>query len=82
VPSDIEDLQAYVKNLRGSNILALEKTTTSQWLYTGLKDYEDKILICDPNRNKLLNEGAKTDSIDATKLAVLALCTLWLCGLW
>lgn len=71
VPSDIEDLQAYLKNLKGTKILAIEETTTSQWLYTELKEYVDKILICDPNRNKLLNEGPKTDKIDATKLVHL-----------
>jgi len=36
-----------------------------------LKDYADKIFICDPNRNKLLNEGPKTDKIDAAKLVQL-----------
>jgi len=71
VPSDIADLQAYLKNLRGTKMLAIEETTTSQWLYTELKDYVDRILICDPNRNKLLNEGPKTDKIDATKLVQL-----------
>ena len=71
VPSDIEDLQAYLKNLRGTKILAIEETTTSQWLYTELKEYVDRLFICDPNRNKLLNEGPKTDKIDATKLVRL-----------
>jgi len=71
VPSDIEDLQAYLKNLRGTQILTIEETTTSQWLYTELKEFVDRILICDPNRNKLLNEGPKTDKIDATKLVQL-----------
>ena len=71
VPSDIQDLQAYLKNLRGTKILAIEETTTSQWLYTELKEYVDRIFICDPNRNKLLSEGPKTDKIDATKLVQL-----------
>lgn len=71
VPSDIGNLQIYLKNLRGSKILVLEETTTAQWLYTELNDYVDKIIICDPHRNKLLSEGAKTDKIDATKLVQL-----------
>jgi len=71
VPSDIEDLQAYLKNLRGTKVVAIEETTTSQWLYAELKEYVDRIVICDPNRNKLLNEGPKTDKIDATKLVSL-----------
>lgn len=71
VPSDIIELRTYLKNLKGSKILVVEETTTSQWLYTELKDYVDKIMICDPHRNKLLNEGPKTDKIDATKLVKL-----------
>lgn len=71
VPSDVVELQTYLENLNGSKILVIEETTTSQWLYTELKDYTDKIIICDPYRNKLLNEGAKTDKIDASKLVQL-----------
>ena len=71
VPSDIENLQAYLKNLKGSKILAIEETTTSQWLYTELKEYVNRTLICDPNRNKLLSDGPKNDKIDASKLVQL-----------
>ena len=71
VPSDIEDLQAYLKNLKRTKILTIEETTTSQWLYAELNEYVDRILICDPNRNKLLGEGAKNDKIDASKLVQL-----------
>jgi hypothetical protein len=71
VPSDIGDLQAYLKNLKGTKILTIEETTPTQWLYTELKDHVDRIFICDPTRNKLLNEGPKNDKIDATKLVQL-----------
>lgn len=71
VPSDIKDLQLYLKNLKGTKCLTFEETTTSQWLYTELKGYVDKILVCDPYRNRLLSEGPKTDKIDARKLAQL-----------
>jgi len=71
VPSDIAELHFYLKSLKGTKILTIEETTTSQWLYTELKDYVDKIFICDPCRNSLLKEGPKTDKIDATKLVQL-----------
>lgn len=71
VPSDIINLKAYLKSLRGTKVLTIEETTTSQWLYTELKSYVERIIICDPSRNKLLTEGAKTDKIDATKLVQL-----------
>jgi transposase len=71
VPSDINNLKIYLKRLKNSKVLVIEETTTSQWLYAELKDYVDKIIICDPHRNKLLSEGPKTDKIDATKLVQL-----------
>ena len=71
VPSDIKELQMYLKSLKGTIILAIEETSTSQWLYTELVDHVDEIFICDPHRNRLLSEGAKTDKIDATKLVQL-----------
>jgi len=71
VPSDVKELQVYLKNLKGSKIMTIEETTTSQWLYTELKDDVDKVVICDPYRNRLLSEGPKTDKIDASKLVQL-----------
>jgi transposase len=71
VPSEVEELKVYLKNLRGAKILAIEETTTSQWLYTELKGHVNRMVICDPVRNHLLSEGAKTDKIDASKLVQL-----------
>lgn len=71
VPSDVSELKLYLDNLRGSKIMVLEETTTAQWLYTELKDHVDRLIICDPVRNHLLSEGAKTDKIDAAKLVQL-----------
>lgn len=71
VKADIGELIVYLKRLKGKKIITLEETTTSQWLYTELREYVDKIVVCDPYRNKILNEGAKTDKIDATKLVKL-----------
>ena len=59
--ADVGDLRAYLKNIKGKKILTIEETTTSQWLYSELKNNVDEILICDPYRNRLLSEGAKTD---------------------
>ena len=71
VPSDIEELKLYLDRLKGAKVLTLEETTTSQWLYTELKEHVDKIVVCDPHRNKLLNDGPKNDKIDASKLVQL-----------
>lgn len=71
VPTDIKELKRYLGELNGKKILTIEETTTSHWLYVELYDYADKILICDPYRNRLLIEGPKTDKIDAGKLCKL-----------
>ena len=71
VPSSVRELTLYLSQLRGSKIITIEETTTSQWLYTELKPYVDEILVCDPYRNHLLSEGAKNDRIDAEKLVQL-----------
>ena len=70
-PSDIKELQLYLSRLEGRKIMTIEETTTSQWLYTELFGWVDKLIVCDPYRNKLLSEGAKTDKIDAIKLVQL-----------
>ena len=71
VPADVGELRTYLENLRGRRVITIEETTTSHWLYTELVEVVDKVLICDPHRNKLLSEGAKTDKIDASKLVQL-----------
>lgn len=71
VPSDVKELQLYLKSLRGSKILTIEESDTSQWLYTELKPYVDELIMCDPYRNSLLKTGPKSDKIDAEKLVQL-----------
>ncbi len=67
----VEDIQTQLKKLRGKKILTIEETTSTHWLYVELKEYVDKIVVCDPYRNSLLSEGAKDDDIDAGKLSLL-----------
>jgi len=69
--SNIDNLKAYFKSLRGSKIVTIEETTSTHWLYVELFEYADKILVCDPYRNKLLSDGPKTDKLDAENLCKL-----------
>lgn len=71
VPAKLDELKLYLSRLKGRKILTFEETTTSQWLYVELKGHADEILICDPYRNHLLSEGAKTDERDAIRLVEL-----------
>ena len=71
VEPKIKAIKEYLKELKGTKTLTIEETTGSQWLYVELKDSVDKIIICNPKRNRLLDEGSKTDKIDAKKLCYL-----------
>ena len=71
IDSDMDNLKAYLSSLKGRKIVTIEETTSTHWLYIELYDYAEKILICDPYRNKLLSDGAKTDKLDAGKLSLL-----------
>ena len=75
-PSDIKYLKDYLDAMPGRVVVAIEETTTAQWLYLELVDHVDEIIVCDPYRNRLLTDGPKTDKIDAAKL-----CTLLRAGL-
>jgi hypothetical protein len=68
---DIKELKLYIKGLSGRKIVTIEESTSSQWLYVELRDYADKILICDPYRNSLIKEGPKNDKKDARTLCML-----------
>jgi len=70
-PSNVQVLKAYLQVLRGRTILTIEETTSAQWLYAELHNSVDRIVVCDPYRNRLLSDGPKTDKIDARKLCVL-----------
>jgi len=69
--ANVELIKEYAQHLAGKSILCFEETTGSHWLYVELKEYFDEIIVCDPYRNALLKEGAKTDKIDAAKLCQL-----------
>lgn len=70
-PSDVRALKKYLGSLRGGVILVFEETTTAQWLYLELRDSVERIVICNPYRNRLLGDGPKSDKIDAYKLCML-----------
>ena len=70
-PSDLSELKLMLDHLQGKKILTIEETTSSHWLYIELYDHVDRLIICDPYRNRLLSDGPKTDKIDAGKLCLL-----------
>lgn len=71
VPSNIVELKRYLKGLPGKTVVTFEESTGAHWLYLELKDVVERVIVCDPFKNKLLSDGPKTDKIDATKLVEL-----------
>lgn len=70
-PTDLKEMKIYIDSLRGTKVLTVEETTTAHWLYLELSGHVDRMIICDPYRNRLLVDGPKTDKIDASKLCQL-----------
>jgi transposase len=71
LPTRIPVLRSYLESLGGPKGLAIEEMGLAQWLYTTLRSSVDELLVCDPYRNHLLKEGAKTDPVDSLKIARL-----------
>ena len=61
----------FVDGLRGDVHVTFEEGTWAAWLYDLLKPRVTRLLVCDPRRNALLQEGNQNDRVDARKLAEL-----------
>ena len=61
----------FVDGLRGEVHVTFEEGTWAAWLYDLLKPHVTKLVVCDPRRNALLQEGNQNDRVDARKLAEL-----------
>ena len=70
-PPDLKLLKEKLKKIPGKKILTIEETTSTHWLYVELKEKVNRIIICDPYRNKLLSDGPKNDKVDAKNLCLL-----------
>src|SRR5437899_6869747 len=60
-----------VQSLSGPLRATFEETTQAAWLYEVIRAYVTEVIVCDPRRNKLLEDGSKADKVDARKLADL-----------
>jgi transposase len=72
VPTTIPAIANILDSLQGKKYLAFEEGPMAGWLYRNLSKKVDKLVVCDPRRNKLISsDGDKDDRIDSTKLASL-----------
>jgi transposase len=59
----------FLRGLEGQLYVTFEEGTYAAWLYDLLTPYVEKLVVCDPRKNKLLPSGHKSDKADARKLA-------------
>jgi transposase len=57
--------------LRGQVQVTFEEGTHAAWLYDMLHKTKAGVIVCDPRKNRLLQDGNKSDRVDARKLAQL-----------
>jgi transposase len=61
----------FLKGLRGRVEVTFEEGTHAAWLYDVLHKTKAGVVVCDPRKNRLLQDGNKSDRVDARKLAQL-----------
>jgi len=61
----------FFDGLRGDLHVTFEEGTWAAWLYDLLKPRVNKLVVCDPRRNALLQDGNQNDRVDARKLSDL-----------
>jgi len=71
VPTEAAAIIRLVRSLSGPLRVTFEETTQAAWLHEVIRAYVTEVIVCDPRRNKLLEDGSKADKVDARKLAEL-----------
>ena len=56
-----------VQSLSGPLRATFEETTQAAWLYEVIRAYVTEVIVCDPRRNKLLEDGSKADKVPEVK---------------
>src|SRR5689334_19486934 len=55
----------FLQGLRGNLSLTFEEGTSAAWLHDLLKPHVSRLIVCDPRKVALLQEGNKSDRSDA-----------------
>ncbi len=73
VQTSIPQLVDAINEVPRPRTLVFEEGPIADWLFRGLKDHVNELIVCDPRRNALIaKDGDKDDPIDAEKLLHLA----------
>ena len=59
----------FLGGLRGTLSVTFEEGTWAAWLYDLLQPHVAHVLACNPRKNAALNQGNRSDKIDARELA-------------
>src|SRR5215472_6193504 len=59
----------FLGGLRGTLSVTFEEGTWAAWLYDLLKPHVAYVVACNPRKNAALNQGSRSDKIDARELA-------------
>ena len=59
----------FLGGLRGTLSVTFEEGTCAAWLYDLLKPHVVNVVACNPRKNAALNQGNRSDKIDARELA-------------
>lgn len=64
-------LVSFLREIPGEKKLVIEETNLSRWLYSILSREVTELIVCNPVTNRWMQQGPKTDRVDALKLAQL-----------
>ena len=64
VPTEAAAIIRFVQSLSGPLRVTFEESTQAAWLYEVIRTYVTEVIVCDPRRNKLLEDGSKADKVD------------------
>jgi len=53
----------FIQGLHGELYVTFEEGTWAAWLYDLLKPHVSGLVVCDPRRNALLQDGSKSDIV-------------------
>jgi transposase len=71
VETKASTLLEFLHGLRGELHVTLEEGTWAAWLHDVLQPHVQQLIICDPRKNKYLQQGSQNDKIESRKLAQL-----------
>lgn len=71
VPTSAARILEVLDQAGGTIHLTFEEGTLSQWIYDQVVSHVDRVVVCDPRKNRLLATGNKSDRIDADRLSDL-----------